>query len=139
MNYNLINNNNINLLKKFIKNETSDTFRYYKNRKIDIIKNHILTLVLTNKNDNIIGYAHLDFEEKIWLGICVCENYRGKGFGKKIINYLLEYAKNNNIKKIHLTVDKDNIIAKKLYEKNGFIIESEKETFFYMVKLLNKN
>lgn len=52
------------------------------------------------------------------------------------MNYLLEYAKNNNIKKIYLTVDKDNIIAKNLYEKNKFIVEKETDNFFKMVKYI---
>lgn len=136
MNYNSINNKNIYLLERFIKLNNSKNFRYFENRNINIIKNHIITLILTDKNENIIGYGHLDFEENIWLGICVCENYRGKGFGKKIMNYLLEYAKNNNIKKIYLTVDKDNIIAKNLYEKNKFIVEKETDNFFKMVKYI---
>lgn len=133
MKYNLI-TNNINLLQDFIKLNNSPNFRYFENRNIDIIKNHILTLILTDENKNIIGYGHLDFEKNIWLGICVCEKFRGKGFGKKIMNFLLEYAKNNNIEEIYLTVDKDNIIAKKLYEKNNFIVEKETDNFFKMVK-----
>lgn len=137
MNYNLIDNKNIYLLKEFIQNEKSENFRYYKNRNIEVIKNHILTLILTNEIKNIIGYGHLDSEEnKIWLGICVCENYRGKGYGKKIMNYILGFAKNNNLEKIHLTVDKNNIIAKKLYEKKNFIVEKENENFFEMVKYI---
>ena len=137
MNYNLINNKNIYLLKEFIQNEKSENFRYYQNRNINVIKNHILTLILTNEMKNIIGYGHLDSEEnKIWLGICVCENYRGKGYGKKIMNYILGFAKNNNLEKIHLTVDKNNLVAKKLYEKNNFIIEKENEKFFKMVKYM---
>jgi len=120
MNYNLINNKNIYLLKEFIQNEKSENFRYYQNRNINVIKNHILTLILTNEMKNIIGYGHLDSEEnKIWLGICVCKNFRGKGYGKKIMNYILGFAKDNNLEKIHLTVDKNNIIAKKLYEKKN--------------------
>ena len=137
MNYNLINNKNIYLLKEFIQNEKSENFRYYQNRNINVIKNHILTLILTNEMKNIIGYGHLDSEEnKIWLGICVCENYRGKGYGKKIMNYILGFAKDNNLEKIQLTVDKNNLVAKKLYEKNNFIIEKENEKFFKMVKYM---
>ena len=136
MNYNLINENNTHLLKKFIKNEKSKSFRYYKKRDINVIENHILTLILTNDNKEIIGYGHLDFEENVWLGICICKKFRGKGYGKKIMNYLLKYAKHNNIERIYLTVDKNNIIAKKLYEKNGFIVEKVNKSFFKMVKYI---
>ena len=37
-------------------------FRYYHSRTVDVIRNHIVTIVLT-LNDNIIGYGHLDYEK----------------------------------------------------------------------------
>ena len=136
---NLITNNNINLLQNFIKLNNSLNFRYYDNRNIDIIKNHLLTLIITIDN-KVAGYGHLDFEDNIWLGICILEKYRGIGIGTNIMKYLLDYCNNNNIEKIYLTVDKENIIAKNLYEKLGFIIEKSKsfQSFHKMVKIFKK-
>ena len=135
MEYNLISNNNIHLLKEFITLNDSINFRYYDNRNIDIIKNHLLTLIITIDN-NVVGYGHLDFEDIIWLGICVLEKYRGKGIGKCIMNYLLDYCKNNNINELYLTVDKQNIVAKNLYDKLGFAIKKEYNTYYKMIKSL---
>jgi len=50
--------------------------------------------------------------------IIVSKEYRGKGIGLQIINYLSEYAKNNNCYKIILSCSTDNI---KFYEKCNFI------------------
>lgn len=144
MNFNIITSKNIELLDKFIKKCNSKSFRYYQTRDVSVIKNHIITLILTDKIDNqIIGYGHLDFEGKIWLGIYVVEKFRGKGYSKIIMNYLIEFAKEKEIKFIYLTVDKDNIIAKKLYEKYGFFIQNDNNQYiknqcnnkFYLMKL----
>lgn len=135
MNINIINKDNIYLLKKFIKLNDSNFFRYYHSRTIDVIRNHIVTIVLTLK-DNIIGYGHLDFEKKIWLGICVLQKYRGKGYSKIILEFLFDYASKKNIKEINLSLDKNNIIAKYIYEKYDFKIIDVKETIYYMKKIL---
>jgi len=129
--YNIINDNNINLLSKFIEQDDSKSFRYFEKRNIDIIKNHLITLIVT-LNNNIAGYGHLDLDGCIWLGICVLKEYRGQGLGNKIMKYLVNYAKNNKIRKIYLTVDKDNKIAVGLYEKCGFIKVDDKD---YYVKM----
>ena len=54
------------LLDNFIKNEMPTTFRYFNKRTIDVIKNHLLTILLL-VNDLPIGYAHIDYENKYWL------------------------------------------------------------------------
>ncbi|QXW66336.1 GNAT family N-acetyltransferase [Streptobacillus moniliformis] len=50
--------------------------------------------------------------------ILILENYRGKGVGKKVFNFLFEKYK--GYKRYRLEVDHGNIMAKKLYEKIGF-------------------
>lgn len=131
--YHLINEKNIDLLTQFIEKSHSKTFRYYETRSVEIIKNHIVTVIVTDDNNNdIVGYGHLDFENCVWLGICVLEKYRGRGFGKKIMEKLIEKARENEISEIQLTVDKENIIAKKLYEKFDFEVIKESETFYRM-------
>ena len=84
-----------------------------------------------------IGYAHIDFDDnKNWFGICILENYQGKGYGKKIMEYIFNHEKINNLNEIYLTVDKINIVAINLYLKFNFIIIDEKETYFMMLHLL---
>ena len=43
--------------------------------------------------------------------------------------------KNNKIEKIYLTVDKENIIAKNLYEKYNFMIDETTQKIYKMVKV----
>lgn len=129
-----INFNNINLLQNFLDNELPPTFRYFTKRNMDCIKNHLLTVILTYDNMSI-GYAHIDYDDnKYWFGICILNNFQSKGFGKMLIEYILNHDAIKNINEIYLTVDKINEKAIKLYEKYNFNKIKEYETYFLMIK-----
>ena len=113
----LINLEDIPTLKKFIEDNKSTKFRYFDKRGFDIIKNHIYS-ALYYDDDEIIGYGHLDYEGKTWLGIIISEKHRGKGYGKKIMLDLISNSKED----IYLTVDDDNLNALTLYKNMGLII-----------------
>lgn len=132
-----ITQSNISLLDYFIQHSIfPPTFRYFNKRTSDVIKNHVITIILMDSNLPI-GYAHIDFDDnKNWFGICILENYQGKGYGKKIMEYIFNHEKINNLNEIYLTVDKINIVAINLYLKFNFIIIDEKETYFMMLHLL---
>ena len=121
------------LLNNFIlNNKLPYTFRYFNKRNLNVINNHLITIILLDK-DLPVGYAHIDFDDnKYWLGICILEEYQGKGYGKKIMEYIFNNEKIKNIDKIYLTVDKINTVAIKLYTNFDFTIIDEKETYFTM-------
>lgn len=48
------------------------------------------------------------------------EEFRGKGYGTQLVNKATKLANKLKIDAIELVVNKDNRIAKKLYEKAGF-------------------
>ena len=52
----------------------------------------------------------------------VTEAERGKGYGRTMITYLETFAKEKNLNKISLTVNKYNTGSIKMYEKVGFVI-----------------
>lgn len=52
--------------------------------------------------------------------VVVDKDYQGRGYGKLLINKLLEIAKNENIKRIDLTSKPNRESARKLYESMGF-------------------
>lgn len=109
---------------------SSQTFRYFQTRSIkNVLLNHELTLVLV-RDKSVIGYGHLDREDKLWLGICVIEGETGKGYGKVIMEELLK----NQTEPIYLSVDKENKSAIKLYEKYGFDVVQEKYDTLVMTK-----
>jgi len=69
------------------------------------------------ESNNIRGYIE---KETPVLVIGVHENYRHKGIGKEMIEWLVEYASEHLIEKLSLCVSKDNH-AINLYRQQGFI------------------
>jgi len=150
MNIHIIKNNHIiysdslHLLKNFSNNTLSNHFRYFNkflssnDFPLNIIKNHIYTIIGTiNKEDlssNIpIAYGHIDYENNYWLGICVLNEYQNKGYGKQIMNNLIQFVNNNNINPLFLTVDNDNLNAIHLYNKFNFSIYDSNQSFTKMI------
>lgn len=137
-----INNVNLKILEDFLLNKLSTSFRYFSNRSIECIKNHILTIII-QVNEESVGYAHIDkYNDIYWLGICFLDKCHGQGLASKTMEFISEYIKTThpNIKKISLTVDIDNLKAIKLYNKFNFqIVENllfTREYCHYMEKLI---
>ena len=63
---------------------------------------------VTHEYHAFIGFLYVDL------------NYRGKGIIKQILNHLFNWARNNNLPDVHLTVYPENVPAMKAYEKAGF-------------------
>jgi ribosomal protein S18 acetylase RimI-like enzyme len=127
-----ITENNNYLLNEFLNNSIPGTFRYFNKRSVNVISNHLITLILID-NNLPVGYAHIDYDDnKYWFGICILENYQGKGYGKKLMEYIFNHEKITNIDKIYLTVDKINDIAINLYKKYNFYIIEENDLYFKM-------
>jgi len=75
------------------------------------------------KDDVIIGYSMLRTFNKYEIptyGQVIWEEYRGKGYGSKILKETLVMAKKIGFKKVKLKVYPDNKVAYNLYLKNGF-------------------
>lgn len=62
-----------------------------------------------------IKISHIDY-------VCVLENARGRGYGKVMMEYALEFCKNNGISRVELTSSSKREIAHKLYLGLGFEI-----------------
>ena len=129
---------NLVYLTDFLKNKISDYFRYYTKRDTNAINNHTVTYIGIIQNKPV-AYGHIDYskdENKYWLGICLLEGYQGKGYGKQIMNKLIDTFNNTDIDTLYLTVDKDNTIAISMYKKYSFNIIDEEESYYIMC--LNK-
>jgi ribosomal protein S18 acetylase RimI-like enzyme len=77
---------------------------------------------LIEEDSEFIGYIAVEPKgDELFLSkIYVKSSRRGKGYGKKAIQFVERLAKEKGSRKIVLTVNKNNIIAIRAYEKIGF-------------------
>lgn len=89
-------------------------------------------------NNNIVGTGSIIIEKKISRNfksvshiedVVIDKKYRGKGYGKKLIEFFKEYSKKNNCYKIILNCELKNKI---FYEKNDFV-NKNLEMSYYIV------
>lgn len=87
------------------------------------------------KNDNfkyfLLKYKHTDagylgiqkLDKKLILSkLYILKTFRGLKIGKKALNYVFQYASDNNIENIELIVNQQNQNTIDIYLKNGFKI-----------------
>ncbi|QZY54155.1 GNAT family N-acetyltransferase [Crassaminicella profunda] len=99
-----------------------------------------IMIIVAEVNNEVVAYANVWSVYSIWSrgkaltvdDLYVSSSCRNNGIGKKIIEYLFEYAKNNDYKRVQLHAEMDNEKAHKLYRAFGF---SEKEMLYFMRKL----
>ena len=111
-----------------------ESFRYFKSRSLDSIKQHLVTVLLYE--DFIpVGYAHIDTENNIqWLGIAISYSKRGRGYGKLLMEYLIDFTLLHKIEIINLSVDEDNSSARTLYEHFGFKLTNISNNTIFLSK-----
>ncbi len=87
--------------------------------------NSLLYILL--KEGQVIGVCTVDLSgnSNYLYGLAVAEAYRGKGYGsylaKSVVNQLIE----RNDKPFQIAVEDDNVGAKRLYEKIGFVKQTQ--------------
>lgn len=92
----------------------------------DMIDNPNEIIFVIEEDSKIIGYSLIKIEQRIskviWIDeIVIDEEHRKKGNGRKLINKIYEFAKENDCKKVELNCWSFNEDAIKFYEKMGFI------------------
>lgn len=93
----------------------------YSKGEIDLLKYFVGI-----ENGKVIGitgfYIKTDDRDSVWLAwYCVDKDYQGKSYGGKLLDFIIEKAK--DMKKKHLKLyasDDEDMAAMKLYNKRGF-------------------
>lgn len=90
----------------------------YWEKNFEMVKNALpqSEIYIYEENNNIMGFVGL--VENYIAGIFVEKNFRGKGTGKKLLDYA-KSIKNN----LTLNVYEKNIDAVKFYKREGFTVE----------------
>ena len=92
----------------------------------NFVDNKHISVILLIENNNIIGSGTILYEQKLIHNygmvahiedVIVSKKYRGKKYGKKLIDYLVDKAKKKKCYKIILNCDKN---VKEFYKKSNF-------------------
>ena len=83
-------------------------------------------------DDLIIGFIiyRIVLEEAEILNIVIGNQFRGKSFGRQLLNYAINNIKENKVKNIFLEVNERNIIAQNLYKNGGFVQYSTRQNYY---------
>ena len=78
--------------------------------------------IVAKNNDEIVGFAGLKVivDEADIMNIVVKKSFRHNGIGSILLEHLISYAKDNNLKTITLAVNEHHLSAIRLYDKFNF-------------------
>ena len=106
-------------LKEIIKDEEKPIFVYESNGKNGKIEGYAFCILINHDKENsLCDYKSLYIDD-----LCVDKNCRGKGIGKKLYDYVLEYAKKIGCYNLTLNVWEGNDSAMQFYKNIGLKIQ----------------
>lgn len=78
--------------------------------------------VFIKVNDMRIGYGQIVFNRDIYtvVNFGIISEYRHMGYGRSLLNKLINLSKERGIETLYIRVDENNIKARELYENTGF-------------------
>lgn len=80
--------------------------------------------LVTDKN-KLIGFMNIEIENKVGsFDIGLCNEFRGVGYGKRLLETAICTLNRFNVDEVTLTVIEKNSIALNMYLKRGFIIDN---------------
>jgi ribosomal-protein-alanine N-acetyltransferase len=87
---------------------------------------------LLTYGDKIVGHGILSVAagESHLLNVCVHPDCHGNGFGKSLVEHLVERARHRGASTIFLEVRPSNLVAYQLYEKLGFNEVGVRENYY---------
>lgn len=91
----------------------------------DSVRKRISRIAVAEEGKQIVGFIKIDFiDEKGKLDyFAVLKEYRGKGYGKELMDWAMKSFDKNNIRQIEVKVVDGNEVIR-LYEKYGFRMNS---------------
>lgn len=93
-------------------------------------------IYIVEDNGKLVGFllakrGHVNrIKHRAYIVIGIIKSYTGKGIGKRLLNELDNWATDNGVTRLELTVMKHNERAINLYKKMGYKVEGVKEKSF---------
>lgn len=123
-------NADTNVLFNFEKGIFSDCYSFYSCNQELLNPNKEYYILSENEQD--IGYVGLlkILDEAEILRIAIKKDMQDKGYGKNLLNLVVEQLKSQGINKIYLEVSEKNSTAIKLYETLGFVRVGKRKDYY---------
>ncbi len=88
--------------------------------------------VFLGLNDKYIGYGQIILSNGLYtiVNFGIIEEYRCRGYGQVLLNYLIKLCRINKIDDVYIRVEKNNYKAVALYKKVGFRECTSYDTWF---------
>jgi len=104
-----------------IENLTEIVGEEFKNYQVKKDEKHIYLIIFLD--NELIGFLDI-YDKKIFQKFFIVEQYRGKGFGKLVVEELRDYIKKIGIdeRKLKFYVKKTNIVGKNFFLKMDYKI-----------------
>lgn len=105
---------------------TRDNFIY------ELTGNEFSKCYVIRENSTIIGYGclYILFERAEVATIAISKEYQSKGFGRKLLKYMIDEAVKNDCEIMSLEVRISNTKAIGLYEKMGFFNNRIRKSYY---------
>lgn len=129
--------NELNVLMRELHAEKSDIAEATLKTVQQMLEEKNIVMVTVNDGEKIIGTATLYLMPKVGKlvshleDVVVSSVYRGQGLGEKLVQKIIDLAKELGVASIALTSRPERVAANKLYQKLGFI---RKETNPYTLR-----
>ena len=87
---------------------------------------------LVIKDDMAVGYAGMwmILDEAHINNVCIHPDYQGKGYGNRLVDFVIHEAYSQGADSLTLEVRAGNIRAQKLYARFGFIVEGIRKKYY---------
>lgn len=92
---------------------------------------------LVRDKNKLIGFMNIEIENRVGsFDIGLCNEFRGTGYGKRLLETAIYTLNRVNVDKVTLTVIEKNSIALNMYLKRGFIIDN---ILSYWIEIKSEN
>ena len=87
---------------------------------------------LTHTSGQLLGFAIIQqiVDEVTLLDICVVPAQQGRGFGRLLLDAIIEDAKNTGAVVVMLEVRESNLAARALYQNRGFVETGRRKGYY---------
>lgn len=93
----------------------------------EAVKDENSLLYVLTKENQVVASCTVDLSSEVnyLYGLAVLEEVRGQGLGSYLVKILINDLLDRNDKAFQIAVDDDNVGARRLYEKLGFVKQTE--------------